>query len=155
MVFFLHSLKCLISKSWWWSHGKGNLILVQHCFLLSQRRTPTRNSHNLTLSSSFFPPGQGGWFTPGHLWGHCAQNSILPWGGMGSAREKNGFPLAFLQPGGNSRALSEPRVYRTETWSCSASGLPPRALCETCRKLLQGRAALRINPKPFLLIKQI
>lgn len=68
MVFFLHSLKCLISKTW--------------C-----------------------------------LGGHCAQNSDLPRGAMGSAREKNEFSLAFLQPGGNAKALSEPKICRT--WSCS------------------------------------
>lgn len=72
------------------------------------------------------------------LWGHCNQNNDLPWGAMSSAREKNEFSLAFLHPGGNSKATSEPRVYRTETWPCSATG----ALCETCRKQLQEKAAL-------------
>lgn len=85
------------------------------------------------------------------LWHHCAQNSDLPWDAVDSAREQNEFSLAFLQPGGNSKALSEPRVYRTETWSSSVTG----ALFAACRKLLQGRAALRINSKPFLLTKQI
>lgn len=85
------------------------------------------------------------------LWRHCAQNSNLPWDAVDSAREQNEFSLAFLQSGGKSKALSEPRVYRTETWSSSATG----ALFAACRKLLQGRAALRINSKPFLLTKQI
>lgn len=63
-IFFLHSLKCLTSKSCWWYHGKGNVILVQHFSLLSQLRAPTHYSHDLPLLSSFFPPGQGGCFTP-------------------------------------------------------------------------------------------
>lgn len=149
---FLHSLKCLISKSWWWSHGEGNWFWFSIAFSCHSWEPPdiiptacpccSHSSHQDKVGGS--PQVSAWWwerqavlpkeawvvhpwallqlvavvscsgvpFT--HLWVHCAQNSILLWGAMGSAREKNDFALAFLQPGGNSRALSEPRVYRTD-----------------------------------------